>query len=42
MTAEWLFASFGIPAILAIFAYSAYRLHEWDPDRKIKRRKAGR
>jgi uncharacterized membrane protein YciS (DUF1049 family) len=38
MTAELLFVSFGMPAIIGILAYIAMRLHEWDLDRKIKRR----
>ncbi len=41
MTSEWLFVSFGIPAIIAIIAYVAVRLHEWDLDRKHKHRKPG-
>ncbi|WP_046668261.1 hypothetical protein [Neorhizobium galegae] len=41
MTAEWLFVSFGMPAIIGIVAYTAYRLHEWDLDRKHKPRQPG-
>ncbi|MEB2845623.1 hypothetical protein GAO09_22205 [Rhizobiales bacterium RZME27] len=33
MTSEWLFISFGMPAIIAVIAYVAVRLHEWDLDR---------
>ncbi len=36
MTPEWLFVSFGMPAIIAIIAYIAVRLHEWDLDRRQK------
>lgn len=39
MTEEWLFVSFGMPAIIGIVAYIAMRLHERDLDRKIKRRR---
>jgi hypothetical protein len=39
MTGEWLFVSFGMPAIIAVVAYTAYRLHEWDLDRKIRNRR---
>lgn len=41
MTAEWLFASFGMPAIIAIVAYTAVRLHEWDLDRKHRHHQPG-
>jgi hypothetical protein len=41
MTAEWLFVSFGMPAIIGIVAYTAFRLHEWDLDRKHKPRQPG-
>ncbi len=36
----WTFYNFGVPTIIAIVAYIAYRLHEWDLDRRIKRREA--
>lgn len=38
MTPEWLFVSFGMPAIIGIIAYVAMRLHEWDLDRKHRNR----
>lgn len=41
MTAGWIFVSFGMPAIIAAVAYTAVRLHEWDLDRKHKRRQPG-
>ncbi|WP_280952610.1 hypothetical protein [Neorhizobium alkalisoli] len=41
MTGEWLFVSFGLPAIIAVIAYTAVRLHEWDLDRKHKHRHPG-
>jgi len=41
MTGEWLFVSFGLPAIIAVIAYTAVRLHEWDLDRKHKNRHPG-
>lgn len=41
MTPEWLFVSFGMPLIIGVIAYAAYRLHEWDLDRKHKHRQPG-
>ncbi len=41
MTAEWLFVSFRMPTTIAIVAYIAVRLHEWDLDRKHKPRQPG-
>ncbi|WP_281408198.1 hypothetical protein [Rhizobium sp. FY34] len=41
MIGDWLFISFGIPAIIALCAYMAVRLYERDLDRKQKLRQPG-
>ncbi|MGF9692217.1 hypothetical protein AAIH46_05330 [Rhizobium sp. 0TCS1.26] len=41
MMEEWLFISFGIPAIIAVVAYTAVRLYEWDFARRHKHRHPG-
>lgn len=37
----WTFFNVVIPTIIVVMAYIAYRLHEWDLDRKHKHRQPG-